>query len=267
VDRALLLDLDETLMVEEPAAVASFEAAAEVAAAQRDIDPARLALDARTRARELWSAAPTHAYCKRVGISSWEGLWCRFESEGHEVRALREWFPTYRREAWRLALADQGLDDPLLAEELGEHFARERRDRHEVFSDAEEALRQFRGSYPLALVTNGAACLQREKFAASNLSDFFEVVVVSADVGAAKPDASIFEHALSQLGATPDRAVMVGDSIPKDIDGALAAGLEAVWLNRGGEATPADRDELVEIETLSDLPAVLGRLGRQRRGS
>lgn len=267
MDRALLLDLDETLMVEEPAAVASFEAAAEVAAAQRDIDPARLALDARTRARELWYAAPTHAYCKRVGISSWEGLWCRFESEGHEVRALREWFPTYRREAWRLALADQGLDDPLLAEELGEHFARERRGRHEVFSDAGEALRQLRESYSLALVTNGAACLQREKFAASNLSDFFEVVVVSADVGAAKPDASIFEHALSQLGATPDRAVMVGDSIPKDIDGALAAGLGAVWLNRGGEATPADRDELVEIETLSDLPAALGRLGRQRRGS
>ena len=154
MDRVLLFDLDETLMVEEPAAVASFEAAAKVAAAQRGIDPARLALDARSRARELWYAAPTHAYCKQVGISSWEGLWCRFESEGHEVRALREWFPTYRREAWRLALADQGLDDPLLAEELGEHFARERRDRHEVFSDAEEALRQLRGSYPLATGTS-----------------------------------------------------------------------------------------------------------------
>jgi putative hydrolase of the HAD superfamily len=257
VDRALLFDLDETLMVEEPAAVASFEAAANVAA-QQGIDPARLALDARSRARELWYAAPTHAYCKRVGISSWEGLWCRFESDGQEVQALREWFPTYRQEAWRLALADQGLDDPQLAEELGEHFARERRTRHEVFADAGEALRQLRGSYSLALVTNGAACLQREKFDASGLSDFFEVVVVSADVGTAKPDASIFEHALSRLGTSPDRAVMIGDSIPKDIDGALAAGLGAVWLNRDGKPPP-NRDDLVEIATLSDLPQALGR--------
>lgn len=261
MDRALLFDLDDTLMVEEPAAVASFEATAGVAAAHRDIDPARLAVDARSRARELWYAAPTHAYCKRVGISSWEGLWCRFEGEGNEVRSLREWSPTYRREAWRLALADQGLDDQQLAEELGEHFARERRTRHEVFADAGRALQDLPGSYSLALVTNGAACLQREKFAASGLSDLFEVVVVSADLGAAKPDASVFEHALSRLGAAPDRAVMVGDSIPKDIDGALAVGLGAVWVNREGDPPPANRDDLVEISTLRDLPEALDALG------
>jgi putative hydrolase of the HAD superfamily len=278
VNSALLFDLDETLMVEEPAAVASFAATAELAAARSDIDSARLALDARSRARELWYASPTHAYCKRVGISSWEGLWCRFEGESRDVQALRDWFPTYRCEAWRLALADQGLDDPQLAEELGEHFAHERRARHEVFADAREVLGQLRESYSLALVTNGAACLQREKFAASGLSESFEVVVVSADVGAAKPDASIFEHALSRLGATADRAVMIGDSIPKDIDGALAAGLGAIWVNRDGRRPPAnledppdgadhtgredppDRNDFLEIATLSDLPEALERL-------
>lgn len=264
--RTLLFDLDETLMVEEPAAVASFQATAEVAAERCGVDPARLALDARSRARELWYAAPTHLYCKRVGISSWEGLWCRFESDGRDVQALREWFPTYRREAWRLALADHGVDDPRLAEELGEHFAHDRRTRHEVFPDAGEALRRLQGSYSLALVTNGASCLQREKFAASGLSEFFDVIVVSADVGAAKPDASVFEHVLSRLGATPDRAVMIGDSIPKDIDGALSAGLGAIWVNRDGSRPPAShedptgRDALIEIATLTDLPEALERL-------
>jgi putative hydrolase of the HAD superfamily len=262
VNSALLFDLDETLMVEEPAALASFEATAELAAARCGIDSAQLAIDARSRARELWYASPTHPYCKRVGISSWEGLWCRFESAGPDVQALRDWFPTYRREAWRLGLADQGLDDPQLAKELGEHFARERRARHEVFADAGEVLGQLQESYSLALVTNGAACLQREKFAASGLSEFFEVVVVSADVGAAKPDASIFEHVLSRLGATADGAVMIGDSIPKDIDGALAAGLGAVWVNRDGgrpanREDPPARNDFLEIATLSDLPEAL----------
>jgi hypothetical protein len=51
---ALLFDLDDTLMVEEQAAVAAFGATALVAATQHEIDAARLAVDARSRARELW---------------------------------------------------------------------------------------------------------------------------------------------------------------------------------------------------------------------
>lgn len=134
VRRALLFDLDDTLMVEESAAAAAFEATAGLASERCNIDPGALASGARSRARELWYAAPAHGYCMRVGISSWEGLWCRFEGEGSDVRALRERSPTYRREAWRLALADQGVDDAGLAEELAERFPTERRARHEVSS-------------------------------------------------------------------------------------------------------------------------------------
>ena len=258
--RALLFDLDETLIVEEPAAEAAFLASAQLAA-EHGADPQALATDARARARELWYAAPTHPYCMRVGISSWEGLWCRFEGEHPDVGALRDWSPTYRREAWSRALADQEIENGQLAEELAEQFIVERRARHEVFADVADGLERLAGSHAMALVTNGAACLQREKLAASGLTDRFEVVIVSADVGVAKPDSTIFEHALSELGVRRDRAVMVGDSIAKDVDGALAAGLDAVWVNRSGSSTPPDRPDLVEISTLDDLPDVLGNMG------
>ncbi|MBW8060258.1 MAG: HAD family hydrolase [Solirubrobacterales bacterium] len=254
---ALLFDLDDTLMVEEQAAAAAFDAAAQIAVARHEIDTAALAVDARSRARELWYAAPTHEYCMRVCISSWEGLWCRFEGDGPEVRALRDWSPAYRREAWRLALADQEVDDSRLAEELAERFGVERRARHEVFADVTTSLSRLKGSHALGLVTNGAACLQREKLAASGLGDYFEVVVVSADLGVAKPDASVFEHALAQLDVESTDAVMVGDSISKDVDGALAAGLGAIWVNRDGRTAPPDRTNLVEISTLGDLPSAL----------
>jgi putative hydrolase of the HAD superfamily len=214
--RALLFDLDETLIVEEPAAVASFEATA--ASAKRrhpGIDQARLAVDARSRARELWHEAPTHPYCKRVGISSWEGLWCRFEWHGDEAQALREWSPAYRREAWRLALLGQGIDDAPLAVELGERFGEERRARHRVFPDAAPALTGLRGLHSIALLTNRAACLQREKLEASGLSRHFDAVVVSADTGAAKPDAHAFEYALERLGADREQAVMVATASPR----------------------------------------------------
>jgi putative hydrolase of the HAD superfamily len=260
VKRALLFDLDDTLVVEEPAAAAAFLATAEVAVARHRVQADRLALAARERARELWYATPANPYCLRVGISSWEGLWCRFEGEQPDVRWLREWSPRYRREAWSLALADQGVDDPVLAEELGERYGRERRARHDRFADVPACLDELRDSHKLALITNGAPCLQREKLTAAGLDDYFDVVVVSGEFGVGKPNPSIFEHALSLLGSDREHAVMIGDSIARDVDGAVAAGLRGVWVNRSGQPRPADRPDLVEVTTLSDLSAALASM-------
>jgi putative hydrolase of the HAD superfamily len=265
VKGALLFDLDDTLVVEEAAAVAAFEATARVAASRCAMDAARLAVTGRARARELWRAAPVHAYCRRVGISSWEGLWCRFEGEENHARWLHEWSPAYRREAWRLALAEQGVDDPALAEELGERFGIERRRRHEVFADARAALADLSEAYELVLVTNGASCLQREKLAASGLGDYFAAVVVSAEVGVGKPDAAIFRHALAQVDCDTKHAVMVGDSLSRDVNGAVAAGLGAVWVNRLEHPRPDRAHQAPEVTTLSELPAALSRAGRITR--
>ncbi len=250
----LLLDLDETLMVEEPAAVAAFQATARYAASVHDIHADALALAARSRARELWYAAPTHPYCERVGISSWEGLWCRYDGNGADLEKLRAWGPTYRREAWTLALADQGLQNSDLASELADRFGTERRARHQVFPDAEAALRELSATHTLGLVTNGASCLQREKLAASGLASYFSLVVVSSDVGATKPDPAVFHEALVLAGA--ENAVMVGDSVEKDIRGAQAAGLGAVWLNRAGLPVPQNLGA-PHISNLKELPGVL----------
>lgn len=109
-------------------------------------------------------------------------------------------------------------------------------------------------------VTNGASCLQREKLAASGLGEYFDVTVVSAEFGVGKPDASIFRHALSQLGAGSEHTVMVGDTLSRDVDGALAAGLGAVWVNRSKRSRPADRPALVEVSTLGELQTALSRV-------
>jgi putative hydrolase of the HAD superfamily len=194
-----------------------------------------------------------HPYCARIGFASSEGLWSRFEGAGAEMRALSEWAPAYRRGAWAGALAEQGVEDPALADELAERFGVERRARHHTFDDVVPVLDALDG--PLALVTNGASCLQREKLAASGLEEHFDAVVVSGDLGIGKPEAAIFRHALSLLGA--DEGVMVGDSLDRDVDGARAAGLGAVWINRFG-AGPG-RDGVPEIASLAELGAVLGQ--------
>ena len=258
--RALLLDLDDTLVVEEPAAVAAFAATARAAAERHALDPRQLALDARACARQRWRAAEVCAFGRSIGISSWEALWCRYEGDDDELRAMREWAPGFRRAAWRDALEHQGIEDDELAAELGDRFGEERRARHETFEDAAPALDALRGDYRLALVTNGASCLQREKFEASGLVDRFDAVVVSGDLRSAKPDPSVYACALEAVGARPRDAVMVGDSLANDVDGAIAAGLRAIWLNRSGESRPADRDDIVEIADLHALPAALAGL-------
>ena len=140
---------------------------------------------------------------------------------------------------------------------MGERYGTERRARHDRFADAPACLEELRDSYALALITNGASCLQREKLTTAVLDEYFDVVVVSAEFGVAKPDPSIFKHALSLLGSDPEQAVMIGDSLTRDVNGAIAAGLKGVWVNRSGQPRPANRPDLVEVSTLSDLPAAL----------
>jgi phosphoserine phosphatase len=254
VTRAILFDLDDTLVVEEPAAAAAFLATAHVAARRYPVDPAELARTARVRARELWRAGPAYAYGEdTIGMSSWEALWCRWEGESAEVRACREWAAGYRTQAWRAALGEHGIVDPALAELLGERFGIERRLRHEAFADARPALDELRHTHAVALVTNGASCLQREKLAGSGLAEAdFDVVVISGDVGIAKPSPVIFTHALDRLGVAAADAVMVGDSLERDVRGAEAAGVRGIWLNRNGTRPDAGNGH-VEVSALTEL--------------
>lgn len=95
---------------------------------------------------------------------------------------------------------------------------------------ARELLEQAAAEMPLALVTNGPSDMQRRALAASGLEPFFAAVVISGDdeVAARKPHPLPFRLACERLGVAPGDALMVGDSREADIDGALAAGLQAL---------------------------------------
>ena len=165
------------------------------------------------------------------------------------MRWLREWSPRYRREAWSLALADQGVHDPVLAEELGERYGTERRARHDRFADVPACLDELHDSHKLALITNGASCLQREKLTTAGLA-----LLGSDREHAPASSASESPRGCARRSKAP---VMVGDSLARDVDGATAAGLRAVWVNRSGSPPPEDRPDLVEISTLSELRGAL----------
>jgi putative hydrolase of the HAD superfamily len=259
---AVLFDLDDTLVVEQPAADAAFLAACELARERHGVDPERFHQTVRVRAEGLWFAAPTYPYCRRVGISSWEGLWAGFAGDDPNLVALRTWAPQYRHDAWKLALRDHGILDRLLADELSEAFIRERRTRHTLFPDAEPTLRDLAGTYRLALVTNGPPDLQGEKIDAAGIRSYFESIVLSGEVGVGKPDPRIFLAALSELVIPETHAVMVGDSLHRDIAGALGVGIHGIWINRTRAAADVDVAPSAEIADLRELASALRDLER-----
>jgi len=147
-----------------------------------------------------------------------------------------------------------GLDTPGLADRLAQQFY----DQAMSYVNANApVLARLAGRYRLGVVSNfygnlGAVCDEM------GLQPFLSVMVDSAQVGWMKPDVRIFRHALDQLGVRPGAAAFVGDSLPRDMAGARAAGMAHVWLasDNGHAADPCCPGDQV-IHTLEMLPGLL----------
>lgn len=104
-----------------------------------------------------------------------------------------------------------------------------------AYPDAEPALRDLRArGLRTAVVSNWDVSLH-DVLRREGLSELFDAIVTSASTGAAKPQRAIFDAALRAVGTEAATAVHVGDSVDKDVDGALAAGIGAILLRRPGD--------------------------------
>lgn len=128
--------------------------------------------------------------------------------------------------------------------------------RHRWFDDmalAEDAAHTFAMLRPrcrLGLITNGPTWAQRPKIERLGLAGYMDVLIVSEEVGVAKPDPAIFAIALERLGVQPSEALFVGDSPEFDLRGAAAAGVPFVWMNPRHEQLP------------DGMPAPIATIGR-----
>ena len=65
-----------------------------------------------------------------------------------------------------------------------------------------------------------------------------------------KPDPRIFQHTIDQLGVTPETAIMIGDNLKRDVQGAQNASLRGIWLNRYNQPP---RDDVTPDAVITDL--------------
>lgn len=232
IPEVILFDLDDTLIVEKASAEATFIEVSKYALKRYGINPDKFHESVRKNARKLWYELPSHPYCKKIGISSWEGLWANFIGDHEMLELLASKKNFYQFTSWYNSLKEFDIEDKDFAHMLSEMFRRNRRKRHLLFPETIEVLENLSSEYKLGLITNGTPDLQWEKINGGKLKKYFKHIIISGEVNFGKPDKQIFKIALNKFKVKKEAAIMVGDSIDRDIEGAKLSGIKSVWLNR-----------------------------------
>ncbi|KAF1045030.1 HAD family hydrolase [Xylophilus sp.] len=172
------------------------------------------------------------------------------EQVGRERQDLRHDLSELRREAIRRALAHAG-EDPALAVPAFDVFFAERQ-RVELFEDVLPALDHLAARFPILALTNGNADVHR-----IGLGRYFRGTVSARDSGFGKPDARIFQAGAVALGLHASQVLHVGDDASLDALGALQAGMQTAWLNRGEHPWPHPDLPHAEVGDLLELCRLL----------
>jgi 2-haloalkanoic acid dehalogenase type II len=168
-----------------------------------------------------------------------------------EYPAMQHDFTWLRLETLRRHARDAGYPEAM-ADEAFEVFFRARNE-VVLYDDVRPALERLLGVYRLFAISNGNANLR-----AIGLDHYFEATLAAREAGMLKPDPRIFEILLDRAGLRAHEAAHVGDDPHADVEGARAAGLLPVWLNRQRAAWALESSApAVEIGSLHELPAAL----------
>ena len=173
----------------------------------------------------------------------------------HKISLFRETFI-------KRLLQSQGVPEDESTIAASEAFAAFLSHRHEVslFADAESVLTRLHQHYQIGALTNGNADVRKTK-----IGKHFDFAWRAEEFGVSKPNPTFFHAAFAQMGVTPKEVIHVGDCHHNDVDGAVAAGAKAIWLNPGGGLSDVASEV---IPSLSDLPTAIGRvLGSEGRGA
>ena len=149
-----------------------------------------------------------------------------------------------------------------LAEQMSEDFLHLTTKYFSLLPGAEELVRYLAKKYPLTVVTNGFVEVQYEKFDKSGLRDCFSHIVLSEEVGCQKPNPRIFEEALRMNGLQAEDVVMIGDSWNSDIQGAINAGIDQIWIRKNKEPGTKSQDTTEQtatyiVQSLSEVMEIL----------
>ena len=177
-------------------------------------------------------------------------MWKLLELGGITQSVLR----VRRFELFLTAIGRTDID----ARDMGDTFADALGRQSVPLPGAVEAVARWSRVLPVIIVTNGISKVQHGRMEGSEVRHFISGMVISEEVGAAKPDPRMLELAMEKAGVTDRRrALMLGDSLSSDIAAAANAGVDACWFNPRGAGNAKGLPVRYEIRSLDEVDAIL----------
>jgi len=179
-----------------------------------------------------------------------QALWKLLEQGGITQKVLRvRRFEQFLEEIGRADLDAQEMAT-VYAEQLGMQSV--------PIAGAIEAVERWSKILPVVIVTNGISRIQHGRMNGSPVKAFISGMIISEEVGVAKPDPKMLMMGMEMTGVTErSRALMLGDSLSSDIAAAANAKVDACWYNPKGAANPKGLPVRYEIRSLDEVDAIL----------
>jgi putative hydrolase of the HAD superfamily len=168
---------------------------------------------------------------------------------------------------WDALLKTAGMSDEAarqrLSLTLAQLFRAISRKRLGLYPDVKKVLEALRPGYRLALVSDAQPCFALPEIKAVGLEGYFESVIISGSYGFRKPDARLYQAALSALNLTPAEAIFVGNDMFRDMYGAQQVGMKTIYIDtdQGVKTHPGVTPD-VAAKFFADVAAGIERLVR-----
>lgn len=154
-------------------------------------------------------------------------------------------------ERFRQPLIAGGCNDETIARDLGSDYLRISPTKTALLPYATGILDYLHQKYSLYIISNGFNEVQHRKIELSGIRHYFKKIYISELIGIHKPNKEFFDYIIKSSNARKNECLIIGDSMETDIEGALNAGLDAIFYN--SRAMVHDKEGITEINSLLQL--------------
>jgi len=134
---------------------------------------------------------------------------------------------------------------------------------HIIIPETIDVVRKMKQQYKVGIISNNVYEWMIQAIEVYRIRELFDVITVSSEIGARKPDARIFQSALKSVSVKPEEAVFVSDELSEDLVGSKGLGIISVWLKNPHVKSEWKQREVPEEKifepdaTISDLEELL----------
>ena len=158
----------------------------------------------------------------------------------------------------RFELLAEAIDVPPDPDQFSATYLLQLGKNAQLIDGAEAMLQALNGNVNMLLITNGLQAVQRSRFLLSTLPDYFADIIISEEVGVAKPAPDIFDIAFKKMGnPDKDRVLIIGDSLSSDMAGGINYGIDTCWFNPEGRANDGLVGITYDIRKLAEILQIM----------